>query len=276
LVDWRLAEYLGRTHSGLSSEDGFVARVSQSAGRPIVFLPDRTRNPSIPMGTVRLQANGHGYEADFVKVALNVVREPSGSQNQLPEILQTWFGQEAGQPGTSHRVRFQREQGAWAMSAVDVGERSPGPELWRHYMREEIPPLFGLPFNTAIWNAGFVKQSGHLFLLVTLDKEDMPSDFKYEDSFVSPDRFQWHSQNRTTQKSMHGQDLSGHAKRSLTVHLFVRRTKKVGQKAAPFVYCGPVDFIDWDGDAPITIRWRLKDHVPSHLHRSLKVPNESA
>jgi len=34
-------------------------------------------------------------------------------------------------------------------------------------LREEIPGLFGLAFSRAIWNAGFVNQPGHLFLLVT-------------------------------------------------------------------------------------------------------------
>jgi hypothetical protein len=58
----------------------------------------------------------------------------------------------------------------------------------------------------------------------------------------------------------------------LDVHLFVRRAKKVASQSAPFVYCGKVDFEGWEGDAPITVKWRLRMPVPENLLRSLKVP----
>ena len=73
---------------------------------------------------------------------------------------------------------------------------------------------------------------------------------------------------------MPGQDLSKHRERGLAVHLFVRRTKKFGQKAAPFVYCGEVNFVEWEGNAPITIKWRLENPVPEHMRRSLQVPSQ--
>ena len=40
----------------------------------------------------------------------------------------------------------------------------------------------------------------------------------------------------------------------------------------PFVFCGQVDFISWDGDKPITVRWGLHNAVPDRLHLELKVP----
>ena len=43
---------------------------------------------------------------------------------------------------------------------------------WREYMREEIPPLFGLKFSTGSWNQGFIVQGKEVFLLVTLKKDD--------------------------------------------------------------------------------------------------------
>lgn len=141
-----------------------------------------------------------------------------------------------------------------------------GPTLWQSYLRENIPPLFGLTFSVAIWNAGFVTSDRDLFLLVTLEKDDLPDDHDYEDKFLSPDRFQWKSQNRTTQASKHGQMLRHHVAKGLKVHLFVRRSKKIRSQSAPFYYCGQVTFETWEGERPITINWRLPTPVPERLH----------
>lgn len=146
-------------------------------------------------------------------------------------------------------------------------EPATGPELWRTYNRDEIPPLFGLTFSTAIWNAGFVPAGQNLFLLVTLEKGDMPDDHNYEDRFLTPERLEWKSQNRTKQASKHGQMLRYHREQNLTVHLFVRRTKKNGTKSAPFHYCGPVSFEQWRDECPITITWRMATAVPERLRK---------
>jgi hypothetical protein len=161
----------------------------------------------------------------------------------------------------------------------DPGEpRQPGGRgatRWGHYPREDIPPLFGLAFSEAVWNSGFVKREGHLFLLVTLEKGDLAETFQYHDRFLGPDLFQWQSQNRTRRDSLAGQMLSQHQREGCQVHLFVRRNKKIKGRAAPFVYCGEVQFVDWEGDAPITVRWRLPEAVPSSLREALGVPDES-
>jgi hypothetical protein len=62
-----------------------------------------------------------------------------------------------------------------------------------------------------------------------------------------------------------GQDLRRHAERGIPIHLFVRATGKVDGRAAPFVYCGEVDFVDWEGEKPITIRWKLRTPLPEQL-----------
>ena len=49
------------------------------------------------------------------------------------------------------------------------------------------------------------------------------------------------------------------------MHLLVRKLSKIGGKAAPFVYCGPVQFVSWDGDKPITVRWRLSVPLSERL-----------
>jgi hypothetical protein len=145
------------------------------------------------------------------------------------------------------------------------------PALWQTYLREKIPPQFGLTFSVAIWNAGFVASDRHIFLLVTLEKDDLPDDHGYEDKFLSADRFQWKSQNSTTQKSKRGQLLRHHVAKGLKVHLFVRRSKKIRNQSAPFYYCGEVTFESWQDERPITINWRLSTPVPDRLHALFQI-----
>jgi len=70
-----------------------------------------------------------------------------------------------------------------------------------------------------------------MFLLVTLEKEGLEEQFRYRDQFISPDIFQWQSQNRTTQSSIVGQAMKYHRERDVEVHLFVRRQPKLGGRA---------------------------------------------
>jgi superfamily II DNA or RNA helicase/diadenosine tetraphosphate (Ap4A) HIT family hydrolase len=271
LADWRLAEYLQRARN--AQEGALLCRVSQANGRPMLFLPDRSTNPDIPEGWTDIRIEGETFQANFVKVALNVVRRPGQETNELPKILRGWFGPDAGQPGTSHQVSLERRRTDWYL--FPVGRREGVLRLWQSYSREQIPPLFGMEFSQAIWNVGYVRRSGHIFLLVTLDKEGHASAFQYRDKFLGPDLFQWQSQNRTRRDSADGQEIREHRQKNVPVHLFVRAQKKrAGQSgAAPFIYCGDVEFVDWEGDAPITVRWRLSEPVPRRLQQELAVPN---
>ncbi len=149
-------------------------------------------------------------------------------------------------------------------------------ERWGSYAREEIPAFFGEVFSDAIWNVGFVvrptREPKNVFLLVTLEKDQMVENFQYTDHFLSPDVFQWESQNQTTQESQRGRVLKEHAERGVAVHLFVRIEKKTSSNsAAPFIYCGPVTFESWEGEKPITVRWLLGEPVPERLWNALKV-----
>ena len=85
--------------------------------------------------------------------------------------------------------------------AVFVHDEESRAELWREYMREEIPGLYGLRFNTGSWNQGFVVQGQHAFLLVTLDKSNLQVGGQYLDHFTDPEHFSWHSQTRTARAS---------------------------------------------------------------------------
>jgi hypothetical protein len=142
------------------------------------------------------------------------------------------------------------------------------PTLWREYMREDIPSLFGAVFNPGNWNTGIVRLERDLILLTTLQKGNLSVGGHYEDAFLSPTRMQWQSQNQTTRDSLVGRILSG-VDAGHRVHLFVRNGKLRNGKAAPFLYCGNPSFEGWEGERPITVNWALTEAVPEHLRRFL-------
>jgi hypothetical protein len=169
-----LTEYLDRARTQTAAFS--TLKVSQASGRPTLFLPPAPERSDLPEGWTDVFVENTVYSGHFVKIALNIVRKSGDEENHLRKILRRWFGPDAGAPGTRHSVALERGQ--------PVAPQAAGPsdgelQLWRSYSREEIPPLFGFEFSTAIWNAGFVKRPGHIFLLATLDKSGHGSEFQY-------------------------------------------------------------------------------------------------
>jgi superfamily II DNA or RNA helicase/diadenosine tetraphosphate (Ap4A) HIT family hydrolase len=271
ILDWRLARYLSRQISGNVYRD-VLCRVSLVDDRLTLLLPAAAATLHLEQGLSPIQIGGEEYEALIANIAIDVVRKPDDETNQLPDILRRWFGDNVGLPGRRDQVKLKRGSFGLEMEALRVGADQ-GLRLWERYLREVIAPAFGLTFSQAIWNAGFVVQEPEIFLLVTLAKEDMNDDHQYVDHFISDREFAWQSQRRTKQDSKHGRLLRNHSALGQRVHLFVRPTKKTGSKPTPFVYCGEVDFISWEGEAPISIRWQLRTAVPANLHGALSVPS---
>jgi superfamily II DNA or RNA helicase/HKD family nuclease len=270
LAEWRLAEYLDRPGSAV--EGRCLIKVNQSNGKPILMPLNRGENPSIPEGWTPFVANGQTYQGNFVKVALNVAQKEGSDRNELPAILRQWFGPDAGAPGTRHQVQLAMEDDVWTLTPVGVGVVAP--VLWKAYSREQIPGLFGLEFKAPVWQQGFVRRGDKTFLLVTLDKSTAAEEHKYEDRFLSASEFQWQSQNQTRRESKAGETICDHKKLGIEVLLFIRQRSKTDKgKASPFFYCGSVDFVDWSGDKPITVKWRLREEVPARMHSDLRVPD---
>jgi hypothetical protein len=269
IAEWRLAEYLDRP--SVAIEDRYVVKVNHSGGRPILFPLDRSKRPNLPRGWTDITAAGQSYSANFVEQAVNVIRRPGSDDNIIASLLRGWFGPDAGAPGTRHRVRLrQGDSGEWAFEPVGAGVLTP--VLWKAYVREQIPPLFDLEFSRSVWQQGFVRRDKLTFLLVTLDKSTALESQRYEDHFLSPDTFQWQSQNQTKRDSKAGESIRDHAKLGIDAHLFVRpRSKLRNSTACPLTYCGQVDFVSWERDNPITVVWRLREAVPDRLWAELRV-----
>lgn len=271
LVEWRLATYLdGKTE--INEEIGFTLKLSHSNGKPILFLPDRETVAGIPVGWKEVAVGEKNYFFSFKKVAVNVVADEKDGTNILPKLAREWFGPDAGLPGTNFRVRCEID-GEVLRMVPEIKEQDSALTPFKRYAREQIPKFFGEEFNPGKWRSGHImsptKNPEHIILLVTLEKNDMLEDHQYSDKFLSKDIFQWQSQNATTQKSNRGQQLENHEKLGLSVHLFIRKTKKQANRAAPFTYCGEVEFISWDGEKPITVQWRLTESAPDAFFREL-------
>ncbi|HEY8330422.1 MAG TPA: DUF3427 domain-containing protein [Pseudomonas sp.] len=126
-------------------------------------------------------------------------------------------------------------------------------------MREEIPPLFGVEFNTGSWNVGHVllaEAKSHI-LLVTLNKQGKAEEHRYLDHWIDERTFHWQSQNSTTPESRRGREIIEHEKLGLSIHLFVREDRKQAGKAAPFTYHGPVRYRSHSGSAPMSVVFEL-------------------
>jgi superfamily II DNA or RNA helicase/diadenosine tetraphosphate (Ap4A) HIT family hydrolase len=214
LADWRLGEYLDR-HQHAPTE-GIVCKVSHANERPILFLPDRATHPGIPEGWTEVQIDGEHYEANFVKVAVNVMRRPGKDRNELPTLLRGWFGPDAGLPGTNFQVVFRHTDEGWTLEPANRRTRE-GLELWESYSREQIPILFGARSSPQWQQSGFIWEGNKMVLLVTLEKASHPEEHRYEDRFLSPDTFQWQSQNRTTQRGKPGQAIRNHREKGIQV-----------------------------------------------------------
>lgn len=269
IVDWRLAVYLRRVGAE-GGADRIVCKVSHSGGKPILFFdPGRDQVGGIPEGWRNVRIEDDEYQANFVKIAVNVVVRAGSAENMLPEILREWFGSEAGRPGTNQRVIFRRIKDGYSLEPLDSGKRFSGPELWQEYTRPQVAERFGLEFRGRENQQGIVVRPRLVLLFVTLNKEDMVEEHRYRDQLVSSTEFQWQSQNRTAQTSDFAVSLRDHVARGIHVHLCVRREAKVRGKTSPFRYCGELLFERWEGEKPITVWWRLKEDVPSDVYARL-------
>jgi superfamily II DNA or RNA helicase/HKD family nuclease/diadenosine tetraphosphate (Ap4A) HIT family hydrolase len=271
IVDWRLAQYLFRLKGEDSGEAEvpILCKVSLDRGGLVLSFPQNRRPLSAPLGWAWAQTPDGEFEARFARSGIDALRRAGGEENVLSDLLRKWCGPDAGLAGTRHFVALESIDGGWRLSPEQTPNSggATAVELWKEYERPEIPGLFGLKFNTGSWNQGFVRQGDHIFFLITLEKDDLQEDHRYKDRFLSTTLFECQTQNRTRRDSTTGELLKNHAARGVPVHLFVRKTKKIYGRAAGFVYCGDVQFVDWEGDEPITIRWRLPEALPERLVR---------
>lgn len=139
--------------------------------------------------------------------------------------------------------------------------------LHQSFMRVDIPPLFGLVFNKSIWETGHVCPKGTKVqvLLVTLNKQGKNKSEQYHDYFVDEATFHWQSQNSTGPSGKRGRGIIDHQSEGSRVQLFVRKNKLQDGKAAPFIYCGEVEYQSHTSEKPMNVIWKLQAPLSSQL-----------
>jgi SOS-response transcriptional repressor LexA len=144
--------------------------------------------------------------------------------------------------------------------------------LHESYMREDIPPLFGFEFNVGAWQSGHVKikESKDQFLFVTLNKQGKQQQHQYHDYFIDKLQFHWQSQNNTDPTSGKGKGIINHVRDGSNVYLFVRKNKLEGKTAAPFFYCGKLNYQSHKGSKPMSVIWQLDDPLTDDLFEYFK------
>ena len=268
IADWRLAEYLARKQT--TATGSFQARVDQENGAPVLILPNRKNREFIPQGFQKVLAGGMNLRANFTEIPINALRETEDGPNKLPELIESWFGNNAGFPNSDFHVSFQpTADGAWKLEPV--GKRNEGLELWRSYDRKSAIESLGLNVQPAAINKGIARIGELILLFVTLTKDGMDSAHQYGDHFLSDQVLEWQtspSYRRESQQALHLKDPSSYDRK---LHLFVRDKKKYGSQSVPFIYCGQPSFLRWDGDKPITLQWKVDPPIPRWLWSRFKI-----
>jgi superfamily II DNA or RNA helicase/diadenosine tetraphosphate (Ap4A) HIT family hydrolase/SOS-response transcriptional repressor LexA len=120
LVDYRLARYRDSRRRNQPTSESFACKLTWNQRDPIIKLPPRER-ATIPEGEtdVRLP-DGAVWQFRFAKEFCNVARPAGTARNQLPDLLRTWFGPRAGQPGTAFQIRFHASPGGLWVEPVQA------------------------------------------------------------------------------------------------------------------------------------------------------------
>ncbi|GFO60234.1 helicase [Geomonas silvestris] len=137
-------------------------------------------------------------------------------------------------------------------------------ELHAQYGIREIQAAFGRASlessgQTGVGVMHFAEMKTYV-LLVTFqktEKEFSPSTM-YADYPISRELLHWESQANTAQHHNDGQNLINHKERGYTVLVFARGLKKRNGLTVPFTFLGPVEQVNYEGERPIKMVWRLK------------------
>jgi uncharacterized protein DUF3427 len=95
----------------------------------------------------------------------------------------------------------------------------------------------------------------------------------YQDRAITQQLFQWESQSTTSAASPTGQRYIHHAGRGSTVRLFVRESKESDGDlgAPPYLYAGPMKYVQHSGDRPMRIIWELEYPLPADVFHAARV-----
>jgi hypothetical protein len=156
-------------------------------------------------------------------------------------------------------------------------QAAPDTALWLHarYSRDEACAAFGVSDPSAV--QGGVRwveaeKADIFFVTLTKTEQHYSPTTMYADRALSPDLFQWESQNSTRAAGTVGQRYINHVAHESTVHLFLRDSKEQDGAlgAPPYLYAGTMRYQSHVGERPMRVLWRLDNPLPADvLHSAL-------
>lgn len=127
------------------------------------------------------------------------------------------------------------------------------------YSKKELEPLLNEP-NLGIVREGiyYSKNESSCLFFVDLDKSGKETRFKFNDYFEG-EYFHWDSQ---TTQHIDTPKIVDIMSGNLTPHLFVRVRQKVKSVTQPFIYCGRLEYVEYDRKTskPVHILYKNIDY----------------
>lgn len=121
--------------------------------------------------------------------------------------------------------------------------------------------------HSAFRGSGLLSNENNYFIYVDLHKDaDIKESINYKDEFKSQDIFQWQTPNNTSQDSDRGKNIIYNKDRNINLHIFVRKYREIDGKVQPYIYIGKADTIDFEGEKPITVLFKLQNKMPEGLY----------
>ena len=259
-ADYEEYRALGRRYGNLDPARHFIAR---AAGNSM----NGGKNPIHDGDYLLLEVIGSESAGKITGETVAIERQDASGDSQylLRHILKEANGQyrlRAYNPDyadilVTDEFREQLRTFARLKAVIDPLQMQVG----QRFMREEIPPLFGVEFNPGSWNSGHVviaERNAHV-LLVTINKQGKNEDRRYQDHWIDEQHFHWQTQNQTAPDNKRGREIINHTALGIDLHLFVRDNKLENGKAAPFRYHGKVQYQSHTGSKPMSVIFAVGD-----------------
>ena len=163
---------------------------------------------------------------------------------------------------------------------VEFGDFDGEYKLYANYTKEQTMTSINKDFNMNIRLKGTYCDDGNTYIYVGLHK-DLEKNLRlnFKDKFISPNVFQWESENFTTISNSMGVKLQNSKK----VYLFVRKVKEEDNIISPFTYFGTghftnmrESFTEENGVRYDTLLFdiELDNEVPEEYHIDFEIPKK--
>jgi len=203
-----------------------------------------------------LWPGGGGHES--VEAGLKALRREAAARDELSAVVDLAFEAASHVPvalsGTLHGVplrvhgRYQREE---VLAALNYASLNRKPNSFREGVLY-VPELDVDAF----------------FVTLQKSEADYSPTTLYRDYPISPTLFHWESQSTTSVASATGQRyLHG----SSTKLLFVRQQRDDEYGTSPYLFAGPIQYVQHSGERPIAITWRLEHPLPNDFFTATSV-----